>query len=70
MQKHLLPLHERLQNKMKRESDFHFGWNGDQLAKELLTLKYNQFIASMLKEVGPLLHQIYKQFFPQELVRK
>lgn len=68
LKNHLLPLHEKHQNQMNQETDFQFGWNGDQLAKELLTLRYNQFISTILKDVGALLNQIYKQFFPQELV--
>lgn len=69
LRNHLLPLHETVQNQMNKEADFHFGWNGDQLAKELMTLKFNSFIGNILKDVGTILNQIYKQFFPHELVR-
>ena len=52
---HLIPLHEHLQSKMRQESEFVFGWKGDQLAKELLDLSYNGYIAAMLKDIGSLL---------------
>ena len=69
LQNHLIPLHDHLQSKMRQESEFVFGWKGDQLAKELLDLSYNGHIAAMLKDIGTLLWHIYKTYFPQELVR-
>ena len=39
------------------------------MGKDLLELNHNMYIAAMLKDVGPMLNQIYKFYFPQELIK-
>ena len=34
-----------------------------------MELNHNMYIAAMLKDVGPMLNQIYKFYFPQELIK-
>lgn len=35
----------------------------------MIELRFNCYVAAVIKDVGPMLHQIYKLLFPQELIR-
>ena len=54
----MMPLHARIHEQQK----FHLGYEGG-----VFELQYDELVSIVVKDIGPILHEIYIVHFPQEI---